>query len=717
MFKLKRHVSLIFCAMYLLCFSLFGVLVSPLKVNAATIVTYTKPAYTNTSSIFSLTADSNSVLVEDYMDYHYAHFSYSGTSSLTVTASQNITSFDISPHSLGITGTVSGNNLTFSIDSSSIKPYYLIIQINSLEKLVILADPIESNVPASSGTGIYNIRNSPYNADNTWTNDVTSKIQQAIDDASAAGGGIVYVPTGVYKVKEIIYMKSNVTLYLQGGAVIRSNTDRSQYTPILGEDSGTYTLNPMIRIDNAPNSKILGRGVIDASGIALMDKNSSSSTYLQYRRNVIVGTNSNNVTVEGIIIKDATTWTFRAIEGGDGFIVRNIKIINHKNVDQYKIMNDGIDICATRNAIAEKNFVMTVDDAMCAKSSIANFDMYNVHFKNNIVFTSCAGVKAGMQARSPMYDIWFEDNDVVQARRGIVAEATSGNQLMSDIHFVNTRVESFVNTSAGTSKPIEIFAETAPISNVYIEGAVFEKFGDAKSNIRGKSNTLNVNTVNIKNLYMIGNIITNITDGQITDGSYATGITIASTSSQMFSDNFNSYATGSQPTGWTVTNAANTSATIEEIPSAADKSLKIYDNNTSGYTKVNRAFTAQSGKIRVAFTFMEPTPGTWTKFQLMSGSTVGVLLSTSSTGPNLVYKDSSGTDVIIQSISANTYYNVVIIADPSTDKCDIYVNGVLKAVGTQFRNAVSSLNSMEFQSGATPTGTTYISTAQVKTAP
>ncbi|WP_438347973.1 hypothetical protein ACP8HI_20275 [Paenibacillus sp. FA6] len=493
-------------------------------------ITYTKPTYTTTSSDFQLNVDNTTVFVEKFLDYHYAHFSYSGTSILTVTASQPITSYDISPHSLGITGIVSGNQLTFSIDSNSEKPCYLVIQMNSLEKLVVLADPLESHAPASSGAGIYNIINSPYRADNTWTSDVTSIIQQAIDDASAAGGGIVYVPVGVYKVKDILYIKSNVTLYLQGGAVIKSNPDRTLYSSTTSSE-GKIFIDPMIKIDHAPNANILGRGVLDASGIAIMDKDSASSTYLGYRRNVIVGNFSNNVTIEGIIIKDSTTWTINGIQGGDGFTVRNVKIINHKNADQYKIMNDGIDLCGTRNAIAEKNFVMTVDDALCAKSTIIDFAMYNIYFKNNIVFSSCAGLKVGLQSLSPMYNVCFEDNDVVQARRGIVVEATSGNQLMNDIHFVNTRVESFVFTSMGKSIPVEIDAQTAPITNVYIDSTLFEKLAFNPINIYGLSNTNAVTNVAFTELRMCGDTITNISDGQIIEGSYASDITVTATSS------------------------------------------------------------------------------------------------------------------------------------------------------------------------------------------
>lgn len=488
-------------------------------------ITYTKPTYTTTSSDFQLHVDLNAVIVEHFLDYHYAHFSYSGICTLTVTASQPITSYDISPHSMGITGIVSGNQLTFSIDSNSAKPSYLVIQINGLEKLVVLGDPLESNAPPSSGTGIYNIINAPYEADNTWTSDVTHLIQKAIDDASAAGGGIVYVPVGVYKVKDILYIKSNVTLYLQGGAVIKSNPDRTLYDYTTSRE-GKIFIDPMIRIDHAPHAKIIGRGTLDASGIAIMDKDRTSSTYLGYRRNVIVGNYSDHVTIEGIVIKDSTTWTINGIQGGEGFTVRHVKIMNHKNADQYKIMNDGIDLCGTRNAIAEKNFVMTVDDALCAKSTITDYAMYNIRFKNNIVFSSCAGLKAGLQSHSPMYDVWFEDNDVVQARRGIVVEATSGKQLMSDIHFVNTRVENYVFTSMGKSIPVEIEAGTAPVKNVYIDSAYFEKEAFNPIHMYGSSDTNDVTNVTFIDLNLCGDVLTNSLDTRIIVGIQASDLTV-----------------------------------------------------------------------------------------------------------------------------------------------------------------------------------------------
>ena len=50
-------------------------------------------------------------------------------------------------------------------------------------------------------SNIIDVTQSPYNADNTGTNDVTSVIQQALNAVGISGGGVVYLPPGTYKVK------------------------------------------------------------------------------------------------------------------------------------------------------------------------------------------------------------------------------------------------------------------------------------------------------------------------------------------------------------------------------------------------------------------------------------------------------------------------------------------------------------------------------------
>jgi mannan endo-1,4-beta-mannosidase len=57
----------------------------------------------------------------------------------------------------------------------------------------------EKEIPFVSDN-ILDVTLPPYNADNTGTEDATAAIQKALDDAGQAGGGVVYLPAGIYRV-------------------------------------------------------------------------------------------------------------------------------------------------------------------------------------------------------------------------------------------------------------------------------------------------------------------------------------------------------------------------------------------------------------------------------------------------------------------------------------------------------------------------------------
>lgn len=160
MLKRLKFLSLIICMVASL------VTVVPLTASAATVVSYPLPSSYTTTSQYTVTADSTNIPVIDtsevFVNYNYCNFSFSGTTTITITASEPINTYNISPKALGITATKSGNTLTFTLSS----PRYLIVKINNLKDLVIAADALETNVPASSGTGIYNVK-TQYGADST----------------------------------------------------------------------------------------------------------------------------------------------------------------------------------------------------------------------------------------------------------------------------------------------------------------------------------------------------------------------------------------------------------------------------------------------------------------------------------------------------------------------------------------------------------------------
>ena len=55
----------------------------------------------------------------------------------------------------------------------------------------------EDPIPENPVGNIYDVTQPQYNADKTGASDSTLSIQKAIDDAQAAGGGIIYLPAEI----------------------------------------------------------------------------------------------------------------------------------------------------------------------------------------------------------------------------------------------------------------------------------------------------------------------------------------------------------------------------------------------------------------------------------------------------------------------------------------------------------------------------------------
>ena len=446
------------------------------------VVTYPNLYYNITSPVFRIEANGESVPTSHFINYHYAHFSFEGRVTVKITASEAVDTFNISPHSLKIAGRKDGNTLSFDIKTELLTQNYFVIQINKLERLVVLADPLEKDVPPSSGAGIFNIAEAPYNADPTDKEDATAIIQKAIDDAGNAGGGVVYVPVGVYKVLDTIMVdKDNVTLYLEGGSALRASADINEYV------DKKHLLHPF-KFSKASNSGIRGRGTIDASGYFIMDKFIDPETgNYGNRRRLIEVRDCNNFNMEGVIARDSTSWAI-TVYTTEYALIENVKLLDYvleaETAEGYKIQNDGIDITSSRHARVNKCFIFTIDDAFCAKSTNKNYHMYDVIFSNNIVYTFCAGHKAGIQSQSEMYDIWFVNNDIIYCRRGIVAEATDGATIFNNIHYVDIRVEHQVPLGRGLAYNIDVIARTNSQFNIEITRVNFEELHDSQFEVR-----------------------------------------------------------------------------------------------------------------------------------------------------------------------------------------------------------------------------------------
>ena len=97
---------------------------------------------------------------------------------------------------------------------------------------------------------------------------VTDIIQQAIDEASVAGGATVYFPAGTY-LTGALHMRSNTTLHLDAGAVLKFSDNPDHYLPFVQlrwEGTVMNSFSPLIYANEVDNIAIEGRGVLDGQG-------------------------------------------------------------------------------------------------------------------------------------------------------------------------------------------------------------------------------------------------------------------------------------------------------------------------------------------------------------------------------------------------------------------------------------------------------------------
>ena len=136
-------------------------------------------------------------------------------------------------------------------------------EIDRLTKGASFAMP-KVKLPSFPGR-TYNVLN--YGADNTGVELATTAIQQAIDECTAAGGGTVIIPEGIYTTGPIT-LKSNVRLYTEKNSFIVFSHDLDLYEIYdeWFEGIPTKRCTSPLNALNAENIAITGYGTFNGNG-------------------------------------------------------------------------------------------------------------------------------------------------------------------------------------------------------------------------------------------------------------------------------------------------------------------------------------------------------------------------------------------------------------------------------------------------------------------
>ncbi|HWQ60500.1 MAG TPA: glycoside hydrolase family 28 protein [Candidatus Fimivivens sp.] len=235
----------------------------------------------------------------------------------------------------------------------------------------------------------------------------TAAFGKAIDDCAANGGGHVTVPRGRWLTGPIRF-RSNIDLHLEKDAEILFSTDLSDYLPIaLSRYDGVeyYNYVSLVHADKCRNISITGEGTLNGMGQEFWWKTFSNkgetkifkmgaagaplsdrifgNTSDGLRPSFIEFTDSRNILIEGVTVRNSPRWTIHPLYSDD-IIIRNITIATSPGRN-----TDGIAIDSSRNVLVENATVSSGDDAITIKSGRDRDGLRVGMPSENVVIRNC----------------------------------------------------------------------------------------------------------------------------------------------------------------------------------------------------------------------------------------------------------------------------------------------------------------------------------------
>jgi hypothetical protein len=387
------------------------------KMISENIVAYPVTGLSIKSPLFSVSADGKEIYTERYKTYHYANFQASSSFSVTVKSAEPVEDVRISPSKFNIAARTEGNAISFTLPG----PGFYVVRINKIHKLFILADKPEYS-SFRRGINVLDL-----GIDNTGKKIETAAIQKALNSIKGTDRTL-YFPPGIY-LSGSLSIPSDTRIYLEAGAILKAVDDIS----LLHFDDKVKP-HCFIRIKDALNIEIHGRGIIDANGRTLRDKYSDSA-----RMRLLLILNSRDVCIDGITIRDPGSWNTHIL-ASEKITISNVKMLNDMELSN----TDGFDPDGSRHVIIENCFAICSDDNVAVKTTGTSGylkDVEDIVIKGNVFLTKKSSLKVGTESRSEIIkDIQFIDNDVVESDRGMSLYCSDG-ALFDNIQYINNRFE------------------------------------------------------------------------------------------------------------------------------------------------------------------------------------------------------------------------------------------------------------------------------------
>lgn len=283
----------------------------------------------------------------------------------------------------------------------------------------------------------------------------TKAIQTAIDQCHAAGGGKVYLHNGTF-LSGTIYLKSNVTLYVEAGATLLGSANVADY-PITPSKYPTYggdlvTDKMFIYAEEAHNISIAGRGTIDGRGDDFNGPYLSPS--FSGRPRILHFRNCENVQVRDVTLRNSGSWV-QFYQSCRNMVIDGITVDSRENKDIEKSRHadakgrntDGMDLVDCQVVRVSNCFITSGDDGICLKSLSPNESCRDITITNCIVSTNASGIKIGTETSGAFEDITVQNCTVFDTRVDAISIMTVDGARIERINISNISVRNVKGTA------------------------------------------------------------------------------------------------------------------------------------------------------------------------------------------------------------------------------------------------------------------------------
>ncbi len=280
----------------------------------------------------------------------------------------------------------------------------------------------------------------------------TEAIQKAIDACASGGGGEVRLSGGVF-LSGTIYLKSNVTLEISSGAVLRGSRDIKNYPSITPKIIYLYRARftkYLIYAERADNIAITGRGTIDGQGQFFPHKPNDDGS----RPYILRFSECTNVLVRGVTLLNSPRWHSHYLA------CANVTIDGITIKSEIRENRDGIDLDSCSNVRISNCFIRCGDDAIVLKAT-ATRPCRRVTITNCVLSSKASALKLGTESNGGFEDITISNCAIYDTGySGIALEMVDGGR------FDRVNISNIVMKDVAVAIFIRLGNRARPIPNV-----------------------------------------------------------------------------------------------------------------------------------------------------------------------------------------------------------------------------------------------------------